>query len=179
VSVSSQIEIKKQRPLGFLLDLDTGHVLPPGFSKAAISRKEKSKKYENDFDGWVYHLNGLSTQTSQFVARGESICAFDLGKDPRDKIQIIEVLGYPFALYSGEDCWGNSFLNCVLITRTEAVRKQAAVDLGLRPIVGLTEWLFSNVTGLIDAYALETIERLLERQSHIECRSRPHLWLES
>ena len=49
----------------------------------------------------------------------------------------------------------------MLITDSVEIRRSAAKQFGMRLVVGLTEWLFSMHTGLIDAYAKDTVAPLL------------------
>lgn len=138
----------------FLLDEATGHVLTASLNRAALTSSLKSEKYDGDPDACGARISDLSERAQKFLVRAELIAKVD-------QIDIYQIKDYAFAVYHCGDRWDTTFLNCVLITDSVNIRRSAAKHLDMRLVIGLTEWLFSMHTGLIDANPNDTLAPLL------------------
>ena len=139
----------------FLLDVETGHVLSASLNRGAITKSFKSAKYRDDLEACGCRLSELSEKVRNFLVGAELITKIN-------EIEIYRIKGNCFAVYQCGDRWGTTFLNCVLITNTVGVRRSVAKECHMRLVVGLTDWLHSTHTGLIDADAKDTITSLLK-----------------
>jgi hypothetical protein len=154
---------RKRPSIKLVLDLDTGHVLPATLERDTLTKLFSAKKYVDDEEARHRRLSELALQVSIFL-RGARLAAIV------DKTRIVRKTSFLFATYDGADRWGATFFNCVLIAETPETRQAAAEALGMKPVRGLTEWLFESQTGLIDAYATETIASLLARPEVVALR---------
>lgn len=147
---------RKPPALKLVLDVDTGHVLPMSVERDALQKLFRAKKYADDEEARSQRLSELAAQVRLFL-RGARV------EVTVDETRVLRKAGHLFAAYDGGDRWGDTFFNCVLLAKTPQARRTAAEALGMKPVRGLTAWLFQNQTGLIDAYATDTVASLLAR----------------